>query len=100
MNSLDLLHSAPLKEEELQAIAKRIQQLGLRAPMVFILEMLKPLSGVLHMGSVAAYPLLSMVVGASLSRKLISLLCCRDDIEKLIVSLEQIDTDSRDHDGI
>ena len=74
---------------EISAISSEIIRRRLCAPAIFVLEMYKPVVGLLREGAIFAAPLLYPFVGASLYGNLCKLLESPDNIEALIVELEK-----------
>jgi hypothetical protein len=68
--------------------AKLIHSYHLEVPVIFFLEMYKPLSGLAHQALIGASPLVKPLLGAALCEKLLLLLESRQDVEQLICAVE------------
>ncbi|MBN8551075.1 MAG: hypothetical protein J0M12_17310 [Deltaproteobacteria bacterium] len=69
-------------------IADTVSAHRMSVPVIFLLEASKPLSTLLYTATLVSSPLLSALLGASVSRKLAALLESRADVEDLIRLLE------------
>lgn len=87
---MNLAHSINTKPDtEVSVICHEIRRRRLTAPAIFILEMYKPILGVLREGAIFAAPLLYPLVGGTLYGNLCKLLESPDQIESIIVELEK-----------
>ena len=81
--------SAERRDEMIEALACRVEALGLTTPAVLMLEAHRPLS---FLGSQAIFvlqPLLSFALESQTSREYAELLEDRDNVERLIRRLER-----------
>ena len=89
-----------LSEEDLRKAAVEVCKRGLEVPAVFMLELYKPLTGILHAGSLVFVPLLTMLFGgAGAAEKLTAMLESREYIEQLIVEIEKLKSGSGGPEG-
>ncbi len=82
--------AAPL-DQELQKIAGEVCRRGLGVPAVFFLELYKPLTGVLHAGSLVCMPVFSVLFGSKGAQKVLRVLEDRRHVELLIRQIEKLE---------
>lgn len=84
-------------DQSLLAMARRIRELGLTAPAIALIEMHKPLCGLLHASALLVQPALSLIFGAHSGKTLVTLSQSPDNLERLITILESKELSA--HDG-
>jgi hypothetical protein len=87
--------SAARRDELIEALAQRIESLGLATPAVLMLEAHKPLSFLGSQAILLMQPLLSLVFDPAASGQYASLLEDRTNVERLIQRLEGQSHDNR-----
>ena len=78
----------PGKEEALLNFAHKIRDLGLSTPVVVLLEMHKPICGLLHSVALLGQPFATMLFGARLSSLIVEVLESPEGISRFIELLE------------
>ncbi len=68
--------------------AQRVRSLGLREPALALLEMHKPLRGVMHAMSLVLQPAMAVLIGTRNSGLVVNLFESSEHIERLIEVLE------------
>ncbi len=81
------------RDELIETLARRIENMGLTTPAVLMLEAHKPLSFLGSQAVLVAQPLLSLVFDPSTSMDYARLLEDRSNIERLIQRLERQEND-------
>lgn len=72
----------------MQATADKIAAHGLEAPALFLLELNRPISMVLHTAALVIEPLTGALFGYGVTRAASELLSCRDNFDKLVQAIE------------
>ena len=87
-------------EEEISnfinTFAKAVVKRGMTVPAVMTLEMVKPLSFIGHTSLVMFGPVLEMIIDPVKMEKLQAITADRDNIEKLMVSIENLERKKND----
>lgn len=78
-------------ESDIEKLANVVIDRGLASPAIFLLEMHKPLVGLVHAISLIASPALSILFGLNKTAKLLELFKSRSNVEKLICKIEELE---------
>ncbi len=98
LKSLDA-RPAGMPEELLEKIALEIDSRGMRVPAIFLFEMYKPLTSLLHAGTLFCAPLIWALGGQKMVEPLQQILESRTSLEALIVKLESLSEMNRELHG-
>jgi hypothetical protein len=82
-------------QELIERIAERVVEKRFSVPVIFLLEMHKPLTGLFHAGGVAFSPLLSVLCGAHRTKNALQLFESRESIEALLKRIETLEMGRR-----
>ena len=74
----------------IESYAQKIRSLGLTTPAIFLLEMHKPLTSVLHTAITLAEPISASIFGAERIHGLREFFSIRENVESLITRLESL----------
>jgi len=77
--------------EEISSLAAQVKSRGMSIPAIFFLEMYKPLTSLLHVGSVICAPVMLPIFGANFSQRAAQFLESRENVELLIRELETLE---------
>ncbi len=77
------------KEQLIEAVARRIEALGLSTPAILMLEANKPLSFLGSQAILILQPILNFALDQSTSQEFAQLLADRQNVERLIQRLER-----------
>ena len=72
----------------IEAVARKVVESGLATPAVFMLELHKPLTAVVHTAALAFEPISGALFGFERVRSISALLSDRENIEALIIKIE------------
>ncbi len=79
----------------IESLAEHVVSRGLGVPAIFLLELHKPLTSILHATSVVSSPLLRPLFGVKHYDALLGLLESRESIELVIQRIENLQEEAR-----